>query len=855
MPRKLSRCCCKPLVPVPFQIPSGSPPPAMSASASVKLWGVQAVASYTLSYFDFGQVIPAGSLMPTRGRTSLVSGLSSGATSFVGVPFPGGLDYLDGSNKGWAMKPKLSLLGSTRLLPLGSGLGPQTRLDYIIQARWPKFAGEQTRYTAWSNLGGGSSGEFSTTLGHVGKLVNGQYVYSQMAYANTPVAIRGDAVTLYRNGVLVMSATNPTPQQGIDATSLNGAPRDGSYFVVSQMVDNTVQADGNRQLNLKDFSSFVISSTRPAVAIVPPDDEFDGGANVPKGLLFASKQVLSYDELYGRPHEFNWWNAQTNQTVPQSSAVGLSNLPVGTHALTIENFATLKDVFGNLAISPPTVTWTKHAEPANERFGARPRLVGPPKGYDARPILPQQSPVESVDLVFDREVLASSVTVGQFSFLVNGQSVGVAGILQETPTQWKVFLPAAAQQPNTKCELSYNPAGTVTDDIKIVRFASQADFPPPSASKYLTAYVSEQDNSWFSKSPSGYVGIPPESPPLDRFGVHYGPEPCVLVARTAWVMALAEPVPRRIDLTASFSPYSIGSIVSVDGLAIADTEKNDEVEVSFTSPIGLGFYPKPQESCKCADEFWPGVPQTGAGVSPEEPGQFAEWSWFGLETTIDPAPPMRLSSISVPKASQRHSSAIRSTKDITKFKIFSPGGTTLFAQAAANGIEVSATLDGDLLPQNYWRCLTGGQGYQLMQQETDPLSNSQRIEHEIDRIQAIVWAERTHRQYKSLGTTVLGMLALRIHIVAFIKITTTQYISGGTNTGGFGNVGGGGGLQVAWTAVTYGSREIFGGKSFEPSEEIALEAGNQVPFSMFVAGVNQPPLEQPAAGWKIQALL
>jgi hypothetical protein len=817
----------------------------MSGSASVSLWGKQAVAAYALSYFNFGQNFGNGFwASPTKGRTLIVSG---------GYPFPGGLDYQDASvgfdvTAGWAMKPTLSLLGSTRLLQISGGFGPQTGLSCIIQSRWIDFPGEQTLYTAWGTTGV-SGGPSTLPLGHVGKLVNGQYVYSQMAYANSPVAIRGDAVTLYRNGVQIMSATNPTPQQGVDATSLNGGPRDGSYLVVSEAVDSIVQADGGQQALLKDFSSFVISSTRPAVAIVPPDDDFgdDRWDDVRffRGRLFSSNQILSYDELYGSPHQFNWWNAQTNQAVPQSSGVGLKNLPVGTYTLTIENYATLKDVFGNLPLSPPTVTWTKHAVPANERFGARPELVGPPKGHDARPILPQQSPVESVDLVFDREVLASSVSVGQFSFFVNGQSVGVAGILQETPLRWKVFLPVGAQQPNTKCELSYNPSGTVTDDIKVVRFASQAVFPLASASKYLTAYVSEQDGKWFSKSPSGYVEIEPNSPPLDRFGVPYGPEPCVLVARTAWVMALAEPVPRRIDLTASFSPYFIGEIVSVEGMASPNTTASDEIGVSFTTPIGLGYYPKPQESCKCASEYLPGVPLTGQGQG--------EWSWFGLETTIDPAPPKTLSSISVPKAPQRHSSAIRSAQNISGFTITGPGGTNLLAQAAASGIEVSMTLDGDLLPQNRWRCLTSGSGSETLSTGLEPGSNGVKRIDNIDRVYAIVIARRGHRQYKSLGTTVLGKLGLLVEVRVWVRQDRWTVTSSGGNTGGFGQTGGGTTITETPQPSVYYERFLRADVDIQPSQELALASGTAIPFSFPQSANAQEPVGV-LTGWTIQAI-
>lgn len=859
-------CCgaCS-LTEIPFRIPSAKPPAQSGATGTARLFGKTATVSYALEQVSFGTLFFGGLWgSDSFGKKPFVSG------SFQ---FPGGIDFRNAVQvpggetvSGFVIRPTISLLGSTRLFPKPGGFGQQTSLGFILQAKRQFDSTANTFFTAWSNVASFGGTPVGPQYPMVGSLDPNDE--DKEGLYNSPVQIIGENVTLFRDGVEVFSGTNPTPQQGLDSTQ-----EDGSYFLVSQATSGAVG-----QPYLKDYASFAISSTQPAIAFVPPDDVYQhpseyAGVDVPSGLLFANKQVFGYDELIGEPFPFVFilqgGNEDSNHIWPGIEGENLSadGRPTGTFQLTIrrQNKKPIKDIFGNLPAYVPVIPWTVHPIPANDRLGARPKLEGIRKaGF----IHPRTSPVQFIDLVYDRKVKASQVTSSQFDFQVNGTSQGIQSLAQIDDYRWRAFLPAGPQSANTTCYLFYNPSGTFTDDLTVEEYPHRAAFPLPSASKYRVTYVDRETEKRYTKAPlsvapTGYLEIAQGSPPLDRNQVPYGPEPCRLVARTAWVMAAAQPVPRRIDLTPSYSPWAIGGIVSVGGSAAPDLDDGTDIKVvdstglPLTSSLGeriassIVVDPDTGEVTqseprghrifkeRCVDEFSPGVPTTSQPNS--------DWSWFGLETTIDPASPRRLSSCAVPRTAQRHSSAIRSEDEISGFTITGPGGSSsLLATALSGGVAASSTIDGDLMPQNFWRGSAGVSG-QVTVEVPNQINNGVETIHHANHVHLLVNAHRAAKQYKSLGTTVLGKLAIRVKAALWVRVQRTQYISGGTNTGGFGGSGGSSGdstipLPDRW--IFYPTVEFS--TILSGSQEQDLASGSPVPiFPELLSGL-------PETGWTIQ---
>lgn len=557
-------------------------------------------------------------------------------------------------------------------------------------------------------------------------------------YANGPVQLQGAKCSLYRNGTLIWQATRPQPSDSETHTA-----EDGVYLWVSEVVEaadppytgSGIDARTRLPSPLKRMQSFAVDTTPPVIGVTPPCDFFvdtwnDVSGQRPyivstKPIRFMTagvpQQPLVADVVGGehvvRPlYVPRQGSAPTMDWYSDSDQAYTGNLPVGLYAVkaklfaagafTVRDLSTYRDYAGNSPASVPTFSLRVHAVPANDRRGARPVLedVGLQTCEYGRARL-QSEQVASVRLRFDRVVDPATVTASQVTLTKDGTPVSGCTIQQLNATDWRITLPnPAGQTPKSFWVLTYDPAGEVlTDDIDEVEYTTYDDFPPAADSVYRRAYVATDTGKRYSKSPAGYVEIE-DGPPVDENGVPFEPEPCVLAYRISWLMASANgwlvpqdtsSVTRLIGDTMSMSK-AVSSLPPLDGT------------FRIQSTGGYIFDWGETRSGTYVDGFTPCVPPQSAPTGTSMPTDFSYW---GLTTTIDPAPPATLR-CPVAKTAQRHASVVRRVSDLESFKIarfrrdsitgvevadVPPLGVSSFEQ-----VTVSKTAYGENLPQNCW---------------------------------------------------------------------------------------------------------------------------------------------------------
>jgi hypothetical protein len=574
--------------------------------------------------------------------------------------------------------------------------------------------------------------------------------------------------TYYRDGAEVLTAVNPT-QEAIGAAT----KAEGSYLVVTVPADDAWAGEGpdSRRWNPgfhKTYSSFVRDTTRPVVGYTAPNDSFwDGTINgLPRGRVIATEPlslpnytgkqyVCAPDErsagVFARPSNNEIFRAAGGSAITAPGSYSL--LPYIDLATSI---ASASDEVGNNPLYVPAVPWKSHAIPADNHRGAVATLtdVGLQtcEYWRARS---QSEKVSSVTLTFDRKIDPEGVDVGQFTltkWLPDGTQEDVDGIEIEAvgdgSLEWRVTVPTAPQEEQTFLVLKYDPAGDVlTDDIETIEFLSIDRRPELGQVKTIYVYPDPEDpqqpkrSYWGrplgeSDGPVGYHDIEEGDPPVDLAGFPYDPEPCVLAARTSWLMADESGWPRLIDTSSTTGPYAIGRVASLSGTvtlgkaAFEDASKKlstVSASATVTVPVTIGEY-SPR---LIRDGYVPGVPPL---TSPPP-----RHSYFGLTTTIDPCPPATLSACVAPSVAQLHASAIRCDEDIDGFEVelvayqgnaeadftktdygnvgdfsviptnneTSPGTTAAAILLAKDGgpISFAKTLQGQQLPQNVWMAI------------------------------------------------------------------------------------------------------------------------------------------------------
>lgn len=532
-------------------------------------------------------------------------------------------------------------------------------------------------------------------------------------YFNKPVYVRGEKVTLYRNGEVVLQGIRPSDEATLAATD-----KDGSYLIVSEVDESTNRPwteagiDTRRRWPRpwKQLASFVVDRDGAVIGATPPQDfwvdqrEIATGGEVvftyssgrvelrPGHIAIASTKPIQRGKYaigldsdgppFVRPYVYNanpfTYGIQDNGIawVTQPDKTDLLNLPVGVHSVVpLAEYinSSFKDLAGNDPAYIPTFTVQIHAVPQDGRRGARPRLedVGLQTREYWRP-RQQNEQVREVRLTWDRKVRANTVTADQLTLTRNGETVEGCSIEQKSDTEWLVKLPDEPQGSKEYWLLTYDPAGDVVTD--------------------------------------------------DTDGA---PEPCVLATRVGWLMASFDGWLEPEDT--SFRRVLIGTVPSILKQIDAPPEDEeppegyvpfvDDGKVTIATTGGCGILDWGSHAKGIGpDAFTPMVPPP----PPDEDDEEAEpppydCSYWGMKTTIDPCPPREVTACACPRAAQRHSSAIVSSEDIQTFTLSlvwrstdgtegggPPGGWPREDFAEFGEVNLESSFNGSALPQNVW---------------------------------------------------------------------------------------------------------------------------------------------------------
>lgn len=570
----------------------------------------------------------------------------------------------------------------------------QERSFSVVVQRVNPVGDEDTsvRVTAYRNRGGGHGLPFQRYTGSDLAITHSPLRsgaidgFSQ----HPPVSVGGQKVTIYRDGELVAEdVVQPTEEQLSEAMSA-----EGSYLIVSDISEDT-NPESYSPIGTYDFAptyhwryhrqfaSMVVDTTRPLVGFVPVDDVFADG--YPHYLMLYS------------PPSITWFSSEPITSFPRGAFTGLSYTPylapvAGVYQIYAYYADEISDRAGNHPLGDGYQTMRLHAVPSpSDRRGAygRLRMLGASScgardvkftgagsaGYELQTGFVRSAPLEQVELTLDRTLAADSVPIAadQFTLTANGVPVDEPVTVAPTSSPQRYVIGLPGQPAGSVCMLTWTPAGGVTcHDVRDKHYATLSNLPDASKSKWKVRYV--VDGVAYTKTNTGYAALAnPTDNPRDAAGVPYDPEPCVLACRLSWLVLPETQAPELIDTSVS-SELLIGRHVSVDKSATEDVLLAGQTAVTVDDGMyldvtateasaekftGLGTFSDAEE-----EGFVPRVPP------PTLPDPVPRYGYWGVPTTISPAPPGRVSPCAGPVESQPHSSVIRSESDITQFEVY-----------------------------------------------------------------------------------------------------------------------------------------------------------------------------------------
>lgn len=510
-----------------------------------------------------------------------------------------------------------------------------------------------------------------------------------------PVNVGGQSVTIYRDGTLVASGiVRPTESDLADAMS-----EEGSYLIVSDITEDT-NPESYAPIGSLDFepiyywryhrqfASMVVDTTRPLVGFVPVDDAFADDFEIlfgPPGVTwFSSEPIL--------PLAFP---TPTFEGLPYTySEFGNTTPPADTYRIYAYYAEDITDRAGNHPLADGYQTLRIHPVPSpSDRKGARGRLrmlgasscgvrhvqfVGETTSkHDLQTGFVRDASLEQAELTLNRRLAPDSVQVAgdQFTLTANGETV--IGEVTVTPTgSQKTYVIGLPEQPaGSVCVLTWTPPGGMTShDVREKVYALLDNFPPHAEAKWKVRYVDAETGKAYTRGSSDYVELDnPTDNPRDASGVPYDPEPCVLACRLSWIVLPADPAPELIDTSVS-SEVLIGRCVSADEATTEDCLLAGQTAISLEGGTyanvsaaeadaekftGFGTFSDAEE-----EGFVPSVPPQTL------PDPCPRYGYWGVPTTISPAPPGVVSPCAGPTESQPHSSVVQSDSEITELEVF-----------------------------------------------------------------------------------------------------------------------------------------------------------------------------------------
>lgn len=581
-----------------------------------------------------------------------------------------------------------------------------------------------------------------------------------------------------------------------------------------------------------EFNSFVVDKTPPAVVVEQVNDFVEGdgvsgrleysqsayGQQTPFALMRSSMQVYADEPLVNdglvsvralllssRPDEM------------ELRGYGFSELPAGYYRAVATAVSNIKDRAHNLPHAAPTVEFTVHATMS----GARPTFA-----VAGEVIKDSKSRLTTIDLLFDKPV----VGITKRNFTIEGYGLHANGSFGQIPafsdglerrTPYDITL-IEFPQPNL-CRL------TITDemqgmsqqwriifqpDLGVLAFsgddaglwshvfssARPADEQVPAApeqeywriwnatrNEHIALRYDATSNEWKNAETSLALS----------FGIPDDAEPCILVARYAWVIRQSEAGVRYLIDTSTTSGTPIGSVASVSGSV---GEPNTEAGPTTTAIESSGSVSLPAEAGSFhtnhdADSYVPNAPP-----SPDE-GTDTPYGYFGLTTTIYPSPAIAVSACAAPRSAQKHFSAIMSNSDYTTItatlnhvpvngtwsvgypRFFEQQGVTENVVVAsglhpafgvhvpfAQAISFSSVRNGLFLPQNEWFAedyVSGAVAFNDNFLVTD--TSGQDTDTVFGPRVSSLYASRGLETYPGLGTSVAGGLVFVLRIFVFLS--------------------------------------------------------------------------------------
>lgn len=523
---------------------------------------------------------------------------------------------------------------------------------------------------------------------------------ARAGYSNTAISsLLGEKVSLYRNGQAILSAVRPTP-----AAVQAAAPDDGSYFLVSD-IDGTnddpayPNAISRPQNWHTTFSSVVIDRVRPSVGLVAVNDSYLNSFP----FTFPATFSLTETVLSTKPMSFGGTAVDDAQVVVRPGVASVTHTRTSlstysaTYSVVSHSANTICDYAGN---DPDAVASYQYKRIAPENINSYRRSPSATLTQIDRLPIRQSEKVPSLTLTFSRPV-AGSVLASQFRLYkdsaVFSGSVTVESIGSGSQA-WKIILPDGLQTEGAFVLVEYDPGGQlVADDFPIYRFATYAALPSQGVLKARYVYIDDDgkerwlavdvvDNKvvWKEIAPNGYgpdIYVPGKP--------DYLPEPCILAARSSWLMAVEAGSPRLIDSSSTFR-FNIGGVASITQSRTVETSKASTAaqsnDLTLVSPPTLIYH---QGSCVTAEKlnreaFTPCVPP------PTDPP--ADCSFFGLPTTIHPCPPREISACAAPRVAQKHASAIRINGDCPSIDVWLSTASAATRQPIATPAEISAPI-------------------------------------------------------------------------------------------------------------------------------------------------------------------
>ena len=563
----------------------------------------------------------------------------------------------------------------------------------------------------------------------------------------------------------------------------------GSYLIVADH-DETCEfakqqftpASSSIANPLRSFASFVVLTERPAVAF--------GGVRD-----FYSDSPLNTLQLPGF-----LVSAISGENLDQGSLLTKTETTDGNKTNVTET-VTVRDLATNLPFAPVVREYTIHENDNPDGIGAVATfLPNWEEAFEEYKSLVFQRPIPYLDLLFDRPV--SGVTAEMFSIVGHlppeGEEVTLEPVAVARHGGWlnryRITLPTEEQDFNTQWLIVFSPTtavGVWAGDMRAEEFETKDDFPTPGLDKFV--YIDKSDGKEYLSEGEAYDEV--ESSDYEEAGATR------LKARFAWVIGKDKSIGRQLINTQSDTNRILNAVSSLTTTTTFNPPPGgpDPTMLSrVRTTENMGLTPAAGQFRQTLpligrETFVPRLPtsaDTHTGPAP--------MSYFGLTTTIHPAPPAAVSICSVPGEAQKHSSLLYGSGDlraitfsvvdafgdamsgltIAGFEVFDAilGGSVgvidfdWSEKTTDYSITCEAELDGGAISQNAWTAedaadLTAISGTLLVDPALgdDYLFNfDPPIVCSVKNIEMVVVASRSRLTYPSLMTTTLGQLVLTV---------------------------------------------------------------------------------------------